>query len=175
MKLINPSGKKTITLETNESQEIFLEDIEPGNRDFELTIELTGENAECHIKGRAQTQNSDKKHWKITQNFSGKNQNGSIDVKGISEDEGFLNIDGAAVLKQSSSQASAHISEKVMLFGNGKGKLLPVLRVETDDVAAASHGASIAPVEPEKILYFLSRGIPKTEAEKIVKEGFLSE
>lgn len=173
MKFTTPSGEETIVLKKDEKKTIILEDFESGNRDFILTVELEGDNSECDIIGRAQTQNNDKKSWKIIQNFSGKNQSGNIDVRGISEGNSFLSIDGGATLKQSSSEASANINEKIMLFENGKGKLLPVLRVETDDVKAASHGASIAPVDQERLLYFASRGIEKSEAEKIIKEGFL--
>ena len=134
---------------------------------------LLGDSAECEIIGRAQTTGTNKKIWKITQRFQGKNQTGNINVRGVAEGNSFLHIDGAAVLEINSSQATAEISEKIMLFEKGKGKLIPVLRVETDDVAGASHAASMSPVDAESLLYFASRGIEPTKTRKIVKEGFL--
>jgi len=59
------------------------------------------------------------------------------------------------------------------LFDQGRSKLLPVLTVKTDKVKSASHGATIAPVEPEKILYLQSRGINKKDATELIKDGFL--
>lgn len=173
MKITNPVGKKSIIIDKNQSQDIWIEDFENGNRDFELTVELIGENATCHIQARAQTNNHDKKNWKIVQKFRGKNQTGTINIRGVAEDESFLHIDGTAILEQSSEDASADISEKIMLSGNGRGKLLPVLRVETDKVKSASHGASIAPITSDTFLFFGRSGIDKKAAQEIIKEGFL--
>lgn len=173
MKLTSPTGTKHITLSAGEALSIFLEDNEPGSREFHLEINLEGENATCSVQGRAQSFGNDRKVWIVKQNFRGKNQTGEIELRGTAEGESFLQFDGAATLEQSSTQAEANISERVILFDQARGKLLPVLRVETDDVKAASHGATIAPVEPEKILYLTSRGIKQKEAERLIKEGFL--
>lgn len=173
MKLVNPNGKKTVRISDQETTTIVLEDFSDENTNFELEVLLEGKSAECHIIGRAQTTGNTKKNWKITQRFQGKNQTGSIDIRGVAENQSFLHIDGAAVIEQNSTQASAEINEKIMLFEQGKGKLIPVLRVETDDVASASHAASMSPVDAESLLYFSSRGILPKTAQSIVKEGFL--
>lgn len=173
MKLINPTGKKTIQMKENESVDIWLEDFETGSRDFKLIVELLGDNAECHVHGRVQTVGLDQKVWNISQKFKGLNQKGSVTVHGVAEDKSFLDIAGGAILEQTSVDADVNISEKIILLGQGKGKLLPILRVETDKVKTASHGASIAPVEDEKLLFFASRGVSKKSAEKIIKTGFL--
>lgn len=173
MKLKNPQGTKKIIVGNNEKQEIFLEDFEPGKRSFELIIELKGKNAECHVQGRAQATKKDEKTWIVRQMYQGENQTGLIELRGTAEDESFLQFDGMAILEQSSKDADAQINEKIILFDKGRGKLLPVLTVKTDKVKSASHGASIAPVNEEQILYLQSRGIPQKKAEKILKEGFL--
>jgi len=173
MKFVNPTGKKQIQVQAQEVLEIWLEDFDDGVREFDLEINLIGEGAACHIQGRAQTVGADQKRWRIVQNFHGSNQTGSITVRGVAEDQSYLHIDGAATLKQTSTEAEANISEKIMLFGDGKGKLLPILRVETDNVKGASHAASIAPVEPEKLLFFARSGVAQKQAEQIIKTGFL--
>ena len=173
MQLINPTGSRTVQIQNDESVTITLEDLESGSREFDLNIELIGANAECYVEGRAHATVKDRKIWRIHQSFQGQNQTGKINVRGVAEGESFLQIDGAATLEQTSENADAEINERVILFDNGKGRLLPVLRVETDQVKSASHGASIAPVEYEKILYFMARGIEKNAAEAMVKEGFL--
>lgn len=173
MHIKNPTGNRVIQVQENESITIYLEDLSSGSRAFNLQVELLGDKAECFIEGRAHVTGNDRKIWRINQFFRGKNQTGKINVRGVAENQSFLQVDGAATLEQSSVDADAEINERVILFENGKSRLLPVLRVETDRVASASHGASVAPVEYEKILYFMSRGVSRTEAEKITKEGFL--
>ena len=168
-----PEGQETITVKANELLEIELRDFDSGSRNYELTVILEGENATCFIKGRAQTNQNDRKIWKVAQRFAGHNQTGSIDLRGTAENDSFLEFDGSGTLETQSSDADANITEKIILFDNAKAKSLPVLRVETDKVKSAGHGASIAPVDPEKLLYLSSRGISKTEAFEMIKQGFL--
>ena len=172
-KIINPTGTKVIQVADNEKLALWLEDLESGSRAFDLTVELLGDNAECSVEGRAHSVGSDRKVWKIEQKFKGKNQTGSINVRGVAEGTSFLQIDGAATLEQDSRDATADITERVILFDTGRSRLLPVLRVETDQVKAASHAASVAPVEAEKILYLMSRGIERVTAREMLKDGFL--
>lgn len=174
MKLINPTGEKTITLKAHETLHVELEDFAEGSRDFTLTVELIGAESRCDISGRAQSKGQDKKSWQVKQIFRGQNQVGNIDLRGTAEDQSFLAFDGAATLARTSVDAEANIEEKIMLFDQGKGRSLPVLRVETDLVKSASHGASIAPISNEKLLYLASRGIDAQTAAEILKKGFLS-
>ncbi len=173
MHLTNPSGTKKITLAKREKLDIFLEDFKAGSREFKLEIELQGDHAECHVQGRAQSAKKDKKIWIIRQRFLGQDQIGHISLRGTAEDESFLQFDGSAVLERESINADAQVRERVILFDNAKGKLLPVLTVKTDKVKSASHGASIAPMDEENILYLQSRGIAKKEGKKLLKAGFL--
>ncbi|MCF7905784.1 SufD family Fe-S cluster assembly protein [Candidatus Gracilibacteria bacterium] len=173
MKLINPTGIKRIIVGKNEKLDVTLQDFNEGSREFTLEIELQGDNAQCRIQGRAQSTGKDKKIWTVSQTFSGTNQTGQIELRGTAEDESFLQFDGTALLSPSSVDADANINERIILFDNAKGKLLPVLTVKTDRVKSASHGASIAPVDSEKFLYLQSRGIAKKEGEQLLKEGFL--
>lgn len=173
MQLQNPSGHKTVTVGADETLHVQLQDFETGDRDFSLTIELLGQNAECHVKGRAQSSGQDQKCWRVQQVFKGHNQTGSIDLRGTAEDQSFLAFDGNGTLTTQSSEADANITEKIILFDDAKGQSLPVLRVETDQVKSAGHGASIAPVDPEKLLYFESRGVAKRQAAELIKHGFL--
>lgn len=173
MKLINPDGEKTITIKNKEKLCIQIEDFDSGNRSFSLTINLEGDHSECHIIGRCQTKGTDEKKWTLLQRFLGTSQIGSIDIRGTAENKSRIECNAQGILEQGSHQATANISERVILFDQARSKLLPVLTVKTDDVAAASHGATVAPVEPEKILYLQGKGISKATAETMVKEGFL--
>lgn len=195
MKLTNPHGKKKIIVKTNEVLEVLLEDLETTklsqsefpldkgtkgdlslhkvSRDFHLTVELLGKNAQCLIEGRIHSQNSDQKEWNITQIFRGKNQFGKINLHGVAEENSNLTLNASGILESKSTQATALISEKILLFEKAKGQLLPVLTVKTDDVKKAKHSASITPVKLANLLFLSSRGIPPKEAEDILKKGFL--
>lgn len=173
MHLKNPQGTKTIILQDHETLEIFLEDVSPGSRIFSLEVILLGQNAQCHITGRIKTTGSEEKKWTIQQYFKGLSQSGSLDIRGIAEGKSHILCDGVAVLEKESRMASAKIQEKIMLFDEAKAQLLPILTVKTNLVESASHSASVAPVNPDIFLYLASRGIAKTDAEILIKDGFL--
>lgn len=173
MKIINPKGSKHINITDGESLIIELEDFDPGDRSFELTVCLKGNQSHCHIKGRIQSQKKEHKHWNILIEFQGFSQQGSVDIRGIAEQESLIRAESSAVIAHKSSAAVAHIQEKVLLFDQAKALLIPVLTVETDEVESASHSASATPINPEIILYLESRGFNRKEAVQEIKSGFL--
>ncbi len=173
MKITNPENSKQIIVGDNEKLLVQLEDFDAGSREFTLDIELQGENAHCEIQGRVQARKQDVKQWNVVMKFNGANPTGIIELRGTAEDASQLELNGTAVIAKNSTQATAQVKEKIILFGKAKGKALPVLTVQTNDVKAASHSASVAPVSDEQILYLQSRGIDKKEAQEVLKTGFL--
>ncbi len=174
LKIKNPNGKKHVVVRNDQELTIFLLDRASGNRNFELVLDLEGENATCKVVGVVEGNHQDEKIWDITQNLHGKSQKAEINVHGVGAGNSRLQISGRGIIKQTSEGGEVMINERVILFDSAKAKALPVLRVETDDVAAASHGASVAPIDRAQIFYLMSKGIAKSEAERMIKEGFLN-
>jgi len=173
-KLTSPSGKKTITLKADEKLELFLEDLEPGSRDFELKIIVEGEYANAKVSGIAKTTGEDKKNWKINITLNGKEQVGEIDLRGVADDNSLLRFDGSGVVGKDSQECEMEINEKIVLFSpTARGHALPILRVETENVKAAGHGATIAPFDEEMFFYLESRGISPEAGKELLLEGFL--
>ncbi len=173
MHLKNPSGEKKITVGEGQVLEIFLEDFQSGSREFFLTVYLEGEKSECKISGRIKSENQDKKLWQVKTIFKGMGQKGKIDLRGVGEGKSFLRFDGQGILEETSKDSEIEIEERIMLFDQSHGQSLPILTVKTDNVKSASHGASVAPADLEKINYLRSRGISELESRDILKTGFL--
>ncbi len=51
---------------------------------------------------------------------------------------------------------------------------IPELEILTDDVSC-SHGATVAPLEPEPLFYLQSRGVAPDDAVRLIVRGFLEE
>jgi Fe-S cluster assembly protein SufD len=60
-----------------------------------------------------------------------------------------------------------------MLSEKARGDANPILLIDEDDVTAG-HAASVGRVDPIQLYYLMSRGIPQTEAERLVIHGFLA-
>ncbi|MBI5414516.1 SufD family Fe-S cluster assembly protein [Candidatus Peregrinibacteria bacterium] len=173
-KFESPSGEKTIKLLQDEESEIFLSDTLSGSRNFELHIFLDGNNAKVYIRGILTTQKSDKKEWKIFVHCKGSSQTASLDLKGVADGNSFLELSGNGILTKNSKEGAVTLREKVVLLSpNATVKALPILRVETENVAEASHSASITPFDEEMYFYLESRGINREEGKKLLLDGFL--
>ncbi len=169
----NTTGTEKISLQKNEKKVIQLEDFAMDNRNFSLEVSLLGDNAEVSITGRLQSRKNQVKKWDITLIFQGKNQIGSIDIRGIAEGESLLMINASGILSKQSQEATIAINEKIVLFDTAKGQCIPILTVKTDQVKSASHAATVAPFDPLQKIYCQSRGISAKETDNLLKKGFL--
>ena len=175
MKLNSPNGSQKLFVSENETKKVYLQDFSEKSGEFLLEVFLEGENAQTEIVGRIVTTKKHHKKWVIKIFFQNKNQTGVLDLRGVGEDESYLEIDGGGVLTAKSKHATAKISEKIILFDNAQAKAVPVLRVETDLVKTALHSASVSPIDTEKILFCQSRGMSNFETIKMLKKGFFGD
>ena len=81
-------------------------------------------------------------------------------------------FNGIGYIKHGGTKSIANQESRVlMLSENARGDANPILLIDEDDVEAG-HAASVGRVDPEQ-LYLMSRGISRTEAERLVIHGFL--
>lgn len=174
--LISPSGTKEIIIsKADEKNEIIIEDFDLCDRNLDLSVRVTADNAEVEINGKAFCDQNTKKKWKISLFLEGKNQSGKLFLKGISENNSFLEFDGGGIITKNSQGANIEVDEKILLLSSGaKGRAIPVLRVETEDVESASHSAAIAPLNEEIFFFSASRGISPDSIKQVIKQSFLS-
>lgn len=174
-KKISPSGKERIVLLKDfEKQVLFFEDFEKGDRSFELEVCLIGEGSEVEVYGSLFTNHQEKKEWNITLILCGKNQKGSLFLKGGADENSSFSFFGGGRVESTAEESHLFISEKGVLFSKkAQAKIIPLLRVETENVIEASHSASIAPFSEEIFFALSCRGISPKKAKNILKKGFL--
>ena len=170
----NPTGREEIFVGAREGVRIVLEDLAAGSREFCLEILLDGDDARCEVLGRMRAVESDEKSWTVVQKFSGKNQVGSMDLRAVGKDESCVSLDGKAVLGSGSQGGCVEVRERAWLFDGARGRAVPVLRVETDDVGVLHHRASVTGVDEGAMFFLLSRGVVRGEAEEMLVGGFLN-
>ena len=65
-------------------------------------------------------------------------------------------------------------NRNLILSDTARADSMPKLEIGANDVRC-THGATIAQIEEEYIFYLMSRGISRTEAEKLIVDGFFDE
>ncbi len=65
-------------------------------------------------------------------------------------------------------------NRNLILSDDARADSIPGLEILADDVRC-THGATIGQLEEEPIFYLMSRGLPRSEAERLVIDGFFAE
>lgn len=117
---------------------------------------------------------------KQTQNFTtsivhfGKHTEGFILSHGVMKDAASSIFNGIGKIEKGASKSNAVQESRVlMLSEKARGDANPILLIDEDDVMAG-HAASVGRVDPLQLFYMMSRGISKTEAERLIIHGFLA-
>lgn len=103
------------------------------------------------------------------------NANSDLLYKGALDDASHSVFRGVIRVHPGAQQTDAYQTNRnLMLSENARADSLPNLEIEADDVKC-SHGATIGQLEGEPLFYLMSRGIPRTKAERLAVLGFLGE
>ncbi len=65
-------------------------------------------------------------------------------------------------------------NRNLLLSPDARAESIPELEILTDDVRC-SHGATVAPLDPEQLFYLESRGLPHPQAMRVIVYGFLDQ
>ncbi|OPA80823.1 Fe-S cluster assembly protein SufD [Paenibacillus selenitireducens] len=104
----------------------------------------------------------------------GKSSDSQMFTRAVMRDAASAIINGITKIEKGSTKANGEQTEKVlMLSPKARGDANPILLIDEDDVTAG-HAASVGQVNPEQVYYLMSRGIPKSVAERLIIHGFLA-
>lgn len=95
--------------------------------------------------------------------------------KGALDDRSRATYAGLIRIEPNARRSDAYQANRnLILSKEAKGFSIPELEILNNDVRC-THGATVAPVDPEHIFYLESRGIPATTAERMIVHGFFGE
>ncbi|GAA0204382.1 Fe-S cluster assembly protein SufD [Corynebacterium riegelii] len=66
-------------------------------------------------------------------------------------------------------------NRNLVLTDGARADAIPNLEIETGQIAGAGHAATVGRFDEEQIFYLRSRGIPETEATRLIIRGFFNE
>jgi len=107
-------------------------------------------------------------------NHIGKFTIGKVLSKGIFKDKSMGLLKGMIKIDEDAKNANSILSEHSLLLSqDAKADAIPGLEIKTNEVKA-THSASVAPLDEEKIFYIMSRGLSMDEAKKQIVFGFFA-
>jgi Fe-S cluster assembly protein SufD len=95
--------------------------------------------------------------------------------KGALDDDARSVFRGIIKVHKGAQQTDAYQTNRNLLLSQAaRADSLPNLEIEADDVRC-SHGATVGQLDQEHLFYLMSRGLTRTQAERLVVLGFLGE
>jgi Fe-S cluster assembly protein SufD len=79
------------------------------------------------------------------------------------------------IQNQATGTDTYEINRNLVLTDGARADSVPNLEIETGEVVGAGHASATGRFDDEQLFYLMSRGIPETEARKLVVRGFFAE
>lgn len=144
-----------------------------GNTISENTTNLIGDGAIGDTKTVVVARGSQIQNFTTKVVHFGKHTEGYILQHGVMKDSATSVFNGIGKIEHGASKSDAEQESRVlMLSEKARGDANPILLIDEDDVMAG-HAASVGRVDPIQLYYLMSRGISRTEAERLIIRGFL--
>jgi Fe-S cluster assembly protein SufD len=95
-----------------------------------------------------------------------------LEYKGALKEKSRSVYSGLIKVYEGAQRTDAYQQNRnLVLSRNARADTIPNLEIEANDVRC-THGATVSQVEDEHLFYLMARGIPKSEAQKLIVEGF---
>ena len=139
----------------------------------DLDSELVGEGSFADSKAIAVTTANQKVGINNRVTNRGPHSTGLINQRGVLLENSRLIFNGIGQIVHGAHGSKADQQNRVLMMSDeAHGDANPLLLIDENDVIAA-HAASVGPVDKVQMNYFMSRGIPYDQAQRLVIRGFL--
>lgn len=164
---------RTIRVVVREDEEKILPYIWINGNENEVSFEayLTGEGASLTLVGIFLGSNHSSVVFNTRVVHKAPRTKSLTTIRGVFFDHASFNNDGMVTIRKGSKGANGYFASKVLLFDDAKGRSVPALEIDENDLKAG-HAASIGRPDEDQLFYLRSRGLSENEAEKLIVSGF---
>ncbi len=141
----------------------------------DVSLRLLGEGCDCQMLGLWLGDSDQHFDHHTLQHHAKPHARSDLLYKGALADSASSVFRGLIRVDKDAQLTDAYQTNRNLLLSeNASAITLPSLEIEADDVRC-SHGASIGQVEDRQLFYLMSRGLTKTQAERLLVLGFFNE
>jgi Fe-S cluster assembly protein SufD len=142
--------------------------------DKRLDVILAGENSEIEIAGLLMAKGESQTAFEVYITHTGKNTKSKVNVRAVLRGKSTFAFRGNVKIEKGAKGADAYLRSDALLFDDAKmGDDTPALEILERDVKAG-HAATIGKVDEQMLFYLMSRGISRSQAEKLLIRGFVN-
>lgn len=164
---------KDINLKVKKNESMIFPFIWINGREQEVTVhaELIGEGANLTIVGIFIGKKSGSVVFNTDVIHTAPKTKSLTHIRGVFMDHASFNNDGMVRIQKGAVGADGYFASKILLFDNAKGRSVPSLEIDENDLKAG-HASTVGRPDENQIFYLQSRGLSEKEAEKLIVSGF---
>lgn len=92
-------------------------------------------------------------------------------LRGVFQDHASFKNDGMVRINKGAKNADGYFASKILLFDDAKGRSVPSLEIDENELKAG-HASTVGRPDEEQMFYLRSRGLSEKEAEQLIISGF---
>ncbi len=144
---------------------------QPGKWEVEIPLDKVGE--EISWVGIIDARAPGDYQLHVTSNHQVVGTKGRITVKAVVGANAKITIKGVIKIAKEAQETDAFLEIRVLLLDStAYATADPELEIEANNVKA-SHAASIGQIDPEQVMYMMSRGLSEDKAKEEIVKGWL--
>ena len=145
------------------------------NQNLNIKIRLKGEKAKSNIKCAYLSNKNNKLNINIQVMHEYKNTTSNQQIKGLSTDESIVSLTAGIEIPKNMGGCEGFQNHRGILLSNrAKIVAIPQLEIWSEDVVC-SHGSAVGPLPEEEVFYLETRGLKKSDAEKLLLSSFFND
>lgn len=136
-----------------------------------VEVELVGQGARLQLLGLFLENNHQKVTFKVNIVHKAPDTFSRVDIRAVLYDNSTFDNDGMIRIDRGAKKADGFYNSKVLLFDDAKGRSVPSLEIDENELKAG-HASSVGRPSDTELFYLRSRGLSKMQAERLIVSGF---
>lgn len=92
-------------------------------------------------------------------------------LRGVFKNHASFNNDGMVRINKGAKNADGYFASKILLFDDAKGRSVPSLEIDENELKAG-HASTVGRPDENQLFYLRSRGLSEIEAANLIVSGF---
>lgn len=139
--------------------------------EFEISSDLTEDGSSIILLGIFLGTTDCFLKFDTTVNHIARNTKSLTILRAVFLDNSKFTNDGMIKIQKGAKNTNGYFDSKVLLFDNAKGRSVPSLEIDENEVKAG-HGSTIGRPDEDQLIYLRSRGLSEVTAERLIISGF---
>ncbi len=136
-----------------------------------MDIELVKEGGNVHIVGIFIGSKNNAVTFNTTVVHKAAKTKSRTTIRGVFLNNSSISNDGLITIQKGAKGADGYFASKILLFNNAKGRSVPSLEIDENEVKAG-HASTVGRPDDNQLFYLRSRGLSEIEAERLIISGF---